>query len=187
MLEYQIVKGKVTVDAKSIQIKELFDIWDAHTTDKATAYLTWIHLTARIDPEAPFYSADEQEIEELVTSQVFKKAPADKVFDQLRSARKAYLTAYEKPEVRMVNIYNDKIDALRKLIQSTEPQIEKYITNSGSIGFASNTKALTDLMEGVDKLVDTRDRLEAKIRKDTQDKTIRGGKKLSLLEQKKVN
>lgn len=188
---------QVLIDAQHLMlIPELKRINRMFKKDVRERIFTYIHVCARLDPKAPFFTADPNEIEALAQRNYFiEETDADGAFPTdpksiklITDGLKAYVKAYESPEVRMVRIFNDKIDQIRKLVKDTNPEIVKTTNpTTGAVSFSSNVDILTKSMEKIDSLMATKERLEAKIRRESEGKgSVRGGKKPSRLERKSM-
>lgn len=179
------------IDAQHLLlIPELRKLHRKFSKDVWERVITYIHVCSRLDPKAPFFTADENEIRELARRNYFTgEVPYPDAFtDLVDEGLAAYVKAYEIPEVRMVRIFNDKIDQIRKLVKDTDPEIVKTTNpTTGAVSFSSNVDILTKSMEKIDSLMATKERLEAKIRRESEGRgTARGGKKPSRLERKQM-
>jgi hypothetical protein len=183
MLEYNIAEGKVRIDGVDLSLKFISDTLDKYPEQLALKILTYMHLVSKVDSKAPFFTADEKEISTLVSNQIFESSEFKKLNKKsLNDLVTEYKKTYETPEIRIVNIFNNKVDQIRELIESTEPEIEKVVTNSGAVSFVSNVQLITKTMNELGDLLDVKDKLEAKIRKQNVAGSMRGGKTPSLLE-----
>jgi len=187
-MKFDIANGKVTIDAMHLGLKTFKVIVDKYKEDMATKVFTYIHLVSQIDKEAPFFSAAFDEVEHLTKIQTFTELEWKKVEKRgLKVAITEYKEMYATPENRIVGIFNAKIDQIRKLIEDTDPEITQYVSNSGVVGHASNLPILTKTMTDLDGLLVAKDKLEAKIRKQSTMGKMRAGKKPSMLEEAMVN
>lgn len=190
MLTFNLSTHRVMVDAKSLMIRELNDIYYG-TEDKgyATDVLSYIHLVSQIDADAPYFSAREDEVTELVARDIWGKDYTHKVdvstFDDCVAA---YLTAFDKPEYRMLRVFNTKIDQFQTMLEDTKPEIEKSINmKTGTFTFASNTRAMTQVMKEINNLIDERDALLERIKQtQTKEAKVWGGRKQSILDKKRM-
>ena len=184
MLKFTIAEGKVIVDPLHASLDIVKKVTNKYKTD-AVAVLTYIHLMSRIDPSAPFFTAQQDELQELVKRQLFTDTQWKKLNKkQLSAWVEEYKKMYEPPEVRAVNIFNEKIDQIQRLIKDTEPEIIVNTSTSGVTTFASNLKIITDTMKELETLLTAKEKLEAKIRKETTLGKMRAGKTPSMLEKK---
>jgi len=152
---------------------------------------TYIHIVARLDPTAPFFSAEENEIEGLAKQNYFDEEfpyPADgHRMNIISEGLKAYKKGFEKAEVRILKLFDDKIDQIKTVIKDTDPKIVENTSNTGVITFSSNIDIITKSMEKIDGLMVAKSRLEAKIRNESEGKgSVRGGKRPSRLERKSI-
>ena len=187
MLHFDMQNQIAVVDATNvILIPELGRLYTKLNLALRDKVFTYIHVVAQIDTKAPFFSADPEEIRDLALRNYFNEEVPfpDRYANPIENALTAYIKAYETPEVRMVKIFNEKIDQLRKLIKDTTPEIVKVTNpNTGVVSFSSNVDILTKTMEKIDSLMATKERLEAKIRRESEGKgSFRGNKKPSRLE-----
>lgn len=184
MLHFNIQKGRVVLDAMSLSLKSVQKVYEDYDPDVAIRVLTYIHIVSRLDPSAPFFSADIKEIHELSARQMFSDEERETMsWEPIRKLALRYEKAFETPEVRVVKIFNDKIDQIREMIRDTEPTIVEYVTTSGSKGFSSNVPIITKAMQDLDNLLDAKEKLEARVRKQSAKAgRIMGGKSPSRLE-----
>ena len=106
--------------------------------DVAIRVLTYVHIASKIDPRAPFFTADEKEVRDLAMMNIFTPAER-KIYkhEEFEDYKKWYEKENETPELRMVKIFNDKIDQIREMIKSTKPQVvsvNKQNVKEGKIG-----------------------------------------------------
>lgn len=190
MMEFDMIKRRVRIKAKSITIDALSRIWEADKSeekDEATKYLTYVHLVSQIDPEAPYYRAAFDEVRILAKRDIWKNY--DHEFEQgeediLEEAIDQYRNAYESVGNRTVRIFDIKIDQIRNVIESTEPVITPS-TVRGVTTYASNFPILNKMMQELTNLMDTKEALEARVNKQTSEGgTVRAGRTLSLVEKK---
>lgn len=186
MLHFNIQKGQVVLDAMSMTLKSVKEIYKDYDPDVAIRVLTYIHVVSRMDPTAPFFSADVKEIHELSKRQFFPEDEWATInWENVDKLADKYEKVYETPELRVVKIFNDKIDQIREMIKDTTPSIVGYITTSGSKGFSSNVPIITKAMQDLDSLLDAKEKLEARVRKQSAKAgKIMGGKAPSRLEAK---
>ena len=153
---------------------------------------TYMHVCARLDPRAPFFTAEESEIQALAKQNYFNEEFSFPTIEAeikiVENAVIAYKGAFEKAEVRILKLFDDKIDQIKNVIKDTEPQIvENTNPTTGAVTFSSNIDIITKSMEKIDGLLISKARLEAKIRNESEGKgSIRGGKKASRLEMKSI-
>jgi len=195
MLKFNRVDGRAILDAEHlILIPEFKSLEDKLDPEMSFRVFTYIHVISKVDSKAPFFTADDLEIQLLAQKNYFSKEyPYPEALQtDIALALNAYLKAFEKPETRVLKLFNNKIDQLSKMIKDTTPVINEYTTSSGSKGFSSNVDILTKAMEKIDSLMITKAKLEAKLRNESEGKgSVRGGKKPSKLErehaQKMIN
>jgi hypothetical protein len=191
MLKFDIIQGKVRIDPQNVlmipELKNLFDLFQGEVRDRV---FTYVHVVARLDPAAPFFSSDAEELPQLAKRNYFSNTipfPEDKTAI-IDLAVNAYIRAYETPDVRILKLFDDKIDEIKKMIKDTTPQIaENHNPTNGAITFTSNIDIITKAMEKIDGLLVVKERLEAKIKNQTGNKgSIRGGKQPSMLEKRSI-
>ena len=183
MLKFTLADNKIKLDGIHSAFSFVKEIKRKYKGDFGTRVLTFIHIVARIDPSAPFFTASEIDIRELATMQLFSETEVKKLNKkQINSWIEEYKKIYETPEVRIVNIFNNKVDQIRNLIENTEPELEKVVTTNGAVSFVSNIQLITKTMEELGNLLTVKEKLEAKIRKEVIGGVMRAGKSPSLLE-----
>jgi hypothetical protein len=183
MLKFDIEKGKVLIDGIHLATSTFKKLKKEYDEELFTKILLYIHLKSQVDSTAPFFTANYQELEKLVTAEAFDKKDLAKIdFKKLNKLADDYKKMYETPELRIVNIFNRKVDQIRDLIDSTTPSIIEYTTNSGTTGYSSNLNIITKAMSELDDLLDVKDKLEAKIRRQETAGKMRGKKTPSMLE-----
>lgn len=192
MLKFSMSSHRITVDPKSLMIAELRDIYDSDTDllkRQAVNILTYVHLASQIDPEAPYFSAREDEVQELVAMDVWgREWKTTQSIDGFDVLIEAYRLAYEKPENRMVQTFNHKLDQLHDMLANVRPEIEKSVNQkTGSFNYVTNTKAIMQVMKDLDEVMDAKEQLEERIKnKRNSEVKIRGQKKESFLEKKRI-
>jgi hypothetical protein len=123
MLNFNLQNGKVAIDPYSMMLKCIKNVLREYNSDpdEAIRVLTYIHIVAKIDPKAPFFGAKDSEIRELAVANIWNNIPkADRKkldFTAYDDYIKEYKKAYEGPEARVVNIFNNKIDQISELIK----------------------------------------------------------------------
>ena len=187
MLYFNQENGRAILDATHIiLIPEFRRLQRKLTPEMTSRVFTFIHAIAKVDPKAPFFSADDAEIEALAKRNYFTEEYPypDEVQDKIDAALNAYLKAYETPEARVLKLFNSKIDQLSTMIKKTVPKIEENTNpTTGAVTFSSNVDILTKAMEKIDSLMVTKSKLEAKLKNESDGKgSVRGGKKPSKLE-----
>lgn len=190
MLRFSQSTHRIMVDPVSLMIQELNDIYYG-TEDKghATDVLSYIHLVSQIDPEAPYFASRKDEVVELAARDIwgtdYRTRIDPSVFDD---SIVAYLTAFDKPEVRIMRVFNHKIDQLQTMLEGTTPIIEKSTNQkAGTFTYVSNTKFITQVMSDLTDLMDGRDALQARIQQTQQkENKIWGGRRQSFLDKKRL-
>ena len=194
MLKFKRDKNRVVVDAYSMMITEIKEIWVSDRTrlkDIATEHLTYMHLIAQIDDEAPYFTSPVDDVEELVQRNIYRKKEnpiSTNMLAKIHACVTAYQEAYETAEIRAVKVFGNKIDQISKEVDKTKPEVIKYDTNSGGVGFASNIKIISDALKDQEELIMRKEALEQRIKKDKTKKiNIMGDKIPSLLEKRIQN
>ena len=187
MLYFNQENGRAVLDATHLLlIPEFRRLQRKLTPEMTSRVFTFIHAIAKVDPKAPFFTADDAEIVALAKRNYFTEEYPypNEVQDKITAALNAYLKAYETPEARVLKLFNSKIDQLSTMIKDTTPKIEENTNpTTGAITFSSNVDILTKAMEKIDSLMVTKSKLEAKLRNESDGKgVVRGGKKPSKLE-----
>lgn len=190
MLTFNLSTHRIAVDAKSLMIKELNSIYyGTENKGHATDVLSYIHLVSQIDPDAPYFSAREDEVAELVARDIWGKDYVTRIdISAFDDDVAAYLTAFDKPEYRMLRVFNNKIDQFQTMLEDTKPEIERSQNmKTGTFTYASNTRAMTQVMKEINNLIDERDTLLERI-KQTQSKEAKvwGGRRQSILDKKRM-
>jgi hypothetical protein len=190
MLKFIFDKQRVVVDPLTIQIAGLKAIWDndtSKTKNEATKFLTYIHLVSQLDESAPYYTSSYNEVRPLAKKDIFGDYEfefQEDVEEMLEEVIEEYQKAFEPVEKRSLRIFTMKIDQIRETIEATTPTI-KESTRMGTVSFASNFPLLDKMMQGLGPLMDTKDEMQARLRKEkSEDATVRGNKKLSMIEQR---
>lgn len=189
-MEFDIKNKRIVVDAHTLMIGPLRAIYEKLPEEVSIPALTYIYVGSQIHPDAPFFSARQDEVQELAwrnslygtTDDV--KETLEQYRDKFTSVFPEYIEAYSTPEVRMLNTFNHQIDELKDLMQKTKPEIVKSTNpNTAVVTFAHNTDAIQKVMVSLGTLMDTKEKIEAKMRKEAAGR-IRAGKKPSRLEKK---
>lgn len=190
MLKFNLSTHRVMVDAKTLLIKELNDVYYA-TEDKgvATDILSYVHLVSQIDSDAPYFQAREDEVAELAATDIWGHDYAKRVdISQWDNVVVAYLNGFDKPENRMLRGFNKKLDQLQTMLENVVPEIEKSINmKTGTFNFVSNTRAITQVMKEITVLMDTKEDLIERIKLvRTKDAKIWGNRKQSILDKQRM-
>lgn len=193
MLHFDMQNQVAVIDATTAMgVPEILRIYKKFNKnpDLRDRVLTYIHIVSKLDPKAPFFGAESTEIADLAKSTYFTETtpfPTD-AENQINVAMAQYIKAFEKAEVRILKLFDDKIDQIKNLIAKTVPKIEEN-TNpvSGAVTFTTNIDIITKSLEKIDGLLVAKGKLEAKIRNESEGKgSVRGGKKPSLLERRSM-
>ena len=184
-------KNRVVVDAYALMIDEIRVIWQRDRTrikDKATELISYVHLAAQIDPEAPFFSSREDEVKGLVAQNLWRSSPPRNL-EQYDDTITAYQEVYETAGVRILKSFTLKIDEIKDLIDDEKPKIqENYNEKSGSTTYATNIKIITSAMREINGLMDEQEKLEQRLkRQDLQAISTLGEKKPSRLEKRQMH
>ncbi len=189
-MEFDLKSKRIRVDINTLLIAELRSIYQKLPEDVAIPALTYIYIASQVHIDAPFFGSRKDEIDELAwnnslygnTDEI--KAILNKHKTKFTSVIPRYIETYATPEIRMLKSFDNQIDKLKDLIDKTDPEICKSIhPTSGVISFAHNTDAINKVMISLGSLMDTKDKIEAKLRKESGGK-VRAGKKPSRLERK---
>jgi len=189
-MEFDLKNKRVIIDAHSLMIGPLRKIYESLPEDISIPALTYVYVASQIHVDAPFFSARKDEVNELAWRNSLYGLPSDqkdtlnKYKEKFTSIIPDYVEAYATPEVRMLKSFDTQIDKLKDLIDVTVPEIVKSIhPTSGVVSFAHNTDAINKVMVSLGSLMDTKEKIEAKLRKEASSK-VRAGKKPSRLEKK---
>lgn len=189
MLKFDMANGVAVIDGlhlKAIpEFEELYEKLDPITRDRV---FTYIHILSKVDKSAPFFTAPEHELLDLIHRQYFRDVVFPEEHSELiEKALEKYTIAYESAESRILKLFNDKIDSIARMVKNIEPKIVEYVTNAGSKGFASNVDMITKSLKEIDTLRTTKEKLEAKLKGDAEKQgAARGGKRPSRLERKSM-
>ena len=189
-MEFNLKNKRVVVDAHTLMIGALKAIYQKLPENISIPALTYIYVASQIHVDAPFFSARKDEVDELAWNNSLyglndeEKGTLNQHKAKFTSVIPDYIDAYASPEVRMLKSFDNQIDKLKDLIDKTIPEICKSINpTSGVISFAHNTDAINKVMISLGSLMDTKDKILAKLRKEAGGK-VRAGKKPSRLEKK---
>ena len=191
MLHFDMKNGIAIIDATTaLTIPKLLEVHKKFKGLMRDKVFTYIHICSRLDPQVPFFTAEEDEIRELSKQNYFNEEFPfpDAHAELIETALQKYKEAFDKPEVRILKLFDDKIDQIKNIIRDTKPKIvENTNPTTGAVTFSSNIEIITKSMEKIDGLLVAKARLEAKIRNESEGKgTFRGGKKPSRLEAKSI-
>ena len=183
---FNVARGRITVDPKTLMVKELRDIYEedkSTTKEKAIEILTFVHLASRIDEEAPFFTAREDEVRHLAAQNAFRTTKLEDVH-KYDNVIKAYQKAYQSPESRFITVYNDKIDQCHDVIKNTNVVIKENINEkTGAVTYTSNFPIIDKIMTQMNSILDTKEKIELRIRKQSaKDSKVRGQRDPSFLE-----
>lgn len=186
-MEFDIRNGKVVVKPETLMIGELRAIWDADDSPNkplANEILMYIHIAAQVDEIAPFFGAREDEVRQLAKDQVWFRRECPIQLSDVESALIIYRKSKEVGEMRILKIFNKKIDQLQDKIDTVEPEISTKTDRWGNFtGFATNMGMITKVMSELNPLLDEKDKLANRMKKQSEaEKSFRAGKKQNRLE-----
>lgn len=188
MLKFDMANGIAIIDGlhlKTIpEFQELYNILDPVKRDRV---FTYIHVRAKIDKNAPFFTAEDEELKELAYRQYFnEEIPFPTAAETLiENALKNYVKAYEKIGERVLKLFDKKIQQIAKMVEEVEPKIVEYVSNGGSKGFASNVDMIAKSLKEMDALQTAKERLEAKMSSEAEKSgRAKAGRTPSRLERK---
>lgn len=188
-MEFDIVSGRIRVKPETLMIGELRTIWesdDSSSKSEATDILTYIHIVSQTDQSAPYFSAREDEVRFLASSNVWFRRECPYDLTSFEPYIQAYLKSKEDPEVRILKIFNTKIDQLQDTINKIKPEIKETQDSRGNFkGYATNMTMLTGVMKELNKLLQERDSLQQRIKNEAEKEgTYRAGKRQNRLEKR---
>lgn len=185
-----IKDNKVVIDANALIVPELKKIWEKDTSKdkkKATPILTYIHVFSQTDETAPFYQADYKDLDGLSRRLAYGDSDfrySEKEEVEIYQAVQAYITVKINAEQRMIKIFDSKIDEMRRLINDTTLVLKEDIDSKGNAKFLTNLPIVTKVMMEIDKILEAKEKIEARIRKQSNNSKVKGDKKPSFLERK---
>lgn len=191
MLTYK--NGRIEVRPTDLLIRTFLEAYAQDTSeekDEAHKLFAYIHLRSQIDPEAPFFRVSQFEIDAVARYEIYKDRNynwEDSIYtaEQVADMVKEYQYAYSTPGDRMLKSFDRKIDEMRKLADDTKPIIkENFNEKTQKTEFTTNTKMISDTLLSVDKLMEARDKMVAKLKNQEDSGTVRGQQAPSLLEKK---
>lgn len=189
-MDFDLKNKRVIVDVHTLMIGGLRAIYQKLPENISIPALTYIYVASQIHVDAPFFSARKDEVGELAWNNSLyglndeEKSILNQHKDKFTSIIPDYIDAYATPEVRMLKSFDNQIDKLKDLIDKTTPEIIKSThPTSGVVSFAHNTDAINKVMISLGSLMDTKDKILAKLRKEAGGR-IRAGKEPSRLEKK---
>lgn len=189
-MTFDVKNKKIVVDKHTLLIGVLKNIYQNLPENISIPALTYIYVASQIHVDAPFFSARADEIDALAwRNSLYALSAEDKETlnkhkDKFQVAIAPYKETFSTPEIRMLSSFNAQIDKLKTLLDKTTPEIARCVHPvSAIVSFAHNTDAIGKVMTSLGSLMDTKDKIEAKLRKQNQGK-VRAGKKPSRLEKK---
>lgn len=188
-MEFDIAHGRIRVKPQTLMLAKLRDVYEADDSpnkELATDVLTYLHIAAQVDENAPFFGAREDEIRELAKMNVWHGRDCPFDLAMVEPALEEYKKSKEVGEMRILKIFNRKIDQIQDRIDKVEPQIIEKLGKEGqTIGFATNMGMITKVMAELNPLLDEKDKLVQRMKKQSEaEKTFRAGKKQNLLERR---
>lgn len=189
MLKFRADRHRVVIDGLTLLVGPLRDFYYSQSDDgAATDVLSYVHLVAQVDPDAPYFQARMDEVYILAAKGIWGLNYEERIkLDDYDHLVDAYVEAFDKPEVRLLRVYNHKIDQIQDMIEKTDPQIEKSTNlKIGTFTYVSNTEKLSKMMRELGPIMDQRDEIVERVKQTREkDKKIRGGKTESYLERKR--
>ena len=168
---FDISKGKLTLKPEDIMLASFNKIYKKdRSTVKADSLklFMYIHLVSQIDKNAPFNSADFNEVRALVKKEVYGdfnyKFVGNRLVDEgtANEMIELYVKANETAARRLELSYNKKLDQFKNLLDTTIPVINEDINEkSGTTSFSSNSDIIMKISEGILKMIKARDVLSA--------------------------
>lgn len=192
MLKFTMEKHRVVVDPISLVLEPLREIWNADkskTKEEAVKMLTYVHICAQIDENAPFAKADPTEVPSLVKRELygdytykFKGKFDDKYMED---AIVKYQLAFDTPEQASVRAFDKKIYEINRLIDDTKIEIEKVAVRGG-VDYVSNFPILNKMMQDMTKINAAKESLKNSIMKQNSTGAVRGQRQVSFLEKRRA-
>lgn len=181
---------KVEVDPTTLLIAALLDIWNSDQSfgkEYSNKMLSYVHLISRIDPLAPYYNEDPDDVVPLAKNEIF----GDPLFVfteneqiMIENAVMYYCKGNEIIEERIYRDFCDKIDEIRKKIRDTKVEIVKNTdTVKNHVTFTSNGAIISKLMKELGDMIKIKDDMYSVMRNArTAETKIKGARKPSFLE-----
>lgn len=192
MLKFVLDKHRVVVDPISLVLEPLREIWNSDKSknkDEAIKLLTYIHICAQIDENAPFAKADPTEVSSLARRELYGdytynfKGKFNEKY--LEDAIIKYQLAFDTPEQASVRAFDKKIYEINRLIDSTQIEIEKVAVRGG-VDYVSNFAILNKMMQDMTKINAAREALKNSIMKQNSTGAVRGQRQVSFLEKRRA-
>jgi len=184
--------GTITIKPQDLLLSSFLDAFNKDKSKEkkeAVKFFCYIHLASQIDPEAPFYKADPKEIKKLAKRQIYGAYDydfKDSIYNNLQAEEllREYKEAYATPEMSILQTYDEKIYQYQEMLKLTTPEISKNVNGKTSnITYASNSGLITKTLTDMEKVINARDSLVAKMRQESKG-DVRGQRKPSRLEEK---
>lgn len=188
MLKFSLERGRVFIDPLSIQVRGLNQIYERDTSlgkETATKALTYIHLVAQIDPDAPYFNAPFNEVRPLVKKDLYDDYEIE--FDDeefVEDCIADYQKAYEESGARAARVVAKKIDEIIDEMDNKKIEVVRS-SNRGTVTFASNFAIFQKMADSLNDMMLQQKKLEEMLKKENKaDIKTRGAKRLSRQEQK---
>lgn len=192
MLKFILDKHHVTVDPVSLTLEPLREIWNADKSknkDEAIKLLTYVHICAQIDEDAPFAKSDPTEVSTLARREIYGSYEHEfkGKFNEkyLEEAITKYQLAFDTPEQASVRVFDKKIYEINRLIDNTNIEIEK-VAIRGGVDYVSNFPILNKMMQDMTKINAARESLKNTIMKQNSTGAVRGQRQVSFLEKRRA-
>ena len=192
-MTFDVKNKRIIVDKHTLMIGVLKAIYQKLPENISIPALTYIYVASQIHVDAPFFNARNDEVDDLAWRNSLYALPdkdkeeLNRYRDKFKSAIEPYKEAFSTPEVRMLSSFNSQIDKLKDLLDTTTPEIARSVhPTSAIVTFAHNTDAIGKVMTSLGSLMDTKEKIEAKLRKKEGGR-VRAGKIPSRLEKKVMN
>jgi len=192
MLKFNLEKHKVVVDPMSITLEPLREIWEkdkSKNKEDAITMLTYVHICAQMDENAPFAKSDPTEVMALAKRELYGdytykfKGKFDEKY--MEEAIVKYQLAYDTPEQASVRAFDKKIYEINRLIDNTKIEIEKVAVRGG-VDYVSNFPILNKMMQDMTKINAAREALKNSIMKQNSTGAVRGQRQVSFLEKRRA-
>ena len=178
MIRFTIVKNKIVLDPNIVLFKDLHDLYKLPRGEK---FLQVIYYMYSREGDNPFKNVSQIVLEENVLQAVFHKASweeleaTDKEEKAYDKAKDIFIKYNETSESRLEKSMNKKLDEISKMMDDTEPAIERNFTKSGEIKFTSNLGIILSMFTKIETIMKGKAVLQNAIMKQEAAGRVKGG------------
>lgn len=185
-IKFNFRKEKIVTDASFFMFSEFKNLWGwdkSKDKKKANKMFYFLFLLCDLTETNPLKDTPASRKEEEALYRTYKNRAhtfTKKELELLEPAIKCYIKYNEMPEERILSVFDNKSDQLRKILSDTGFETVENICD-GVSSFVSNSEIITGGLKELDHVKTLKASVIAAIKKDAMSQKIRGQVVLSPL------